>query len=564
MVRIRRMAIISTATLGLVFSTAGIASAKSALSGAGGGANGSGLGNVSPAQSRASGDVMSRGDQTVRRDSDGSTVVDGDMRFAPPRGIGGFTAAVAPNPPVTYGNPTVLVAIINVGGTQKWPTPNILAVHTAATAFYSASSDNQLSPNFVLTTPIAVGSCSTVTFASTATSLYAAIRGAGYEPNNYDDVEFYTTGCATSGEAGVGTIGGRDFFVVSDEPSFATAATTMKAIVHEYGHNLGLSHASFLSCSSGGVVTSVSGSCIYNSVGDDMSPMGYFTPLGEFSAYDQWWLGWLGGGRIKQGKTGQYVLKALNSTSGLQSLAIPRADGSTLFIEYRQMTGYDAFLHAYMTPGISVRWARKATSGTALSPNAETAAEIRTRPVTPVPPNADDETIIPGQTWTTPEGDVTIQGVSNTPTEVTINVIANGAGVVSVSPDRVLDTRLGNGAPKTKVLAGGVVQVDVTMRGTSLVPDDAKAVVLNVTATSTNGSAFMTVWPCGEARPDASNINTYSNTSTPNAVITKIGPGGLVCIFAEQATDLIADVNGYYPANSSYHPLSPTDRKSVV
>ncbi len=548
--RIWRILAVSSACVGMIFVGSGVAAAK-ASSGA-------------PARLTAPRTAAHSAAHTTVTDSDGGTIVDGDMRYAPKAPLfGGFAAANNSNPPVSLGSPTVLVAIINVGATtQKWPTLGIKATFAAAAGFYATSSDGQFTPNFAFTDPITVASCNISAFSASAALLYTAIRSAGYEPNNYDNVVFYTSGCASSaGVLGIGTLGGRDNFIISDASNFTAVDQTERSIVHEYGHNLGLVHASALYCRDSSLnYVPLSADCSSDSTGDEFSPMGYSNALGDFSAFDQWTLGWGYGGRFQQGKTGTYVVNSIGAPAGLQFLAIPRADGSTFFVEYRSITGLDAG-YSTVTPGALVRWARFADNGTAYRFNAESAALILTRPATPLvhtlPPH-DDATIRTGDTWTTPEGDVSIQVVSRTPAAMTVNVTSNGAGVISVNPDRVLDTRTGNGAPKAKVAAGGVVQVDVTGRGTSLVPDNAKAVVLNVTASNTSGTSYVTVWPCGEAQPDASNINTYANSDTPNAVVAKIGAGGLVCLFSEQSTDLIADINGYYPINSSYHPINPT------
>ena len=78
-------------------------------------------------------------------------------------------------------------------------------------------------------------------------------------------------------------------------------------------------------------------------------------------------------------------------------------------------------------------------------------------------------------------------------------------------------------------------------------PADASAVVLNVTAVDAEAAGFLTVFPCGSARPNASNINYVAGDVVPNAVLTKIGAGGKVCVFSYAATDLIVDTNGYFP-----------------
>ena len=162
------------------------------------------------------------------------------MRYAPKAPLfGGFVAANNANPPVSHGSPTSLVAIINVGATpQKWPTLGIQSTVAAAAAFYATSSDGQFTPNFQFTPPLNVSSCDVSAFSATATSLYSVLRANGYEPNNYDNVTFYTSGCVhLTGVLGIGTVGGRDNFIISDDSYVASVDQTEKSIVHEYGHN---------------------------------------------------------------------------------------------------------------------------------------------------------------------------------------------------------------------------------------------------------------------------------------------------------------------------------------
>ena len=83
--------------------------------------------------------------------------------------------------------------------------------------------------------------------------------------------------------------------------------------------------------------------------------------------------------------------------------------------------------------------------------------------------------------------------------------------------------------------------------GVAAVPDDAEAVVLNVTGTDATGDGFVTVYPCGTARPQASNLNLLAGATTPNAVVVKVGAGGKVCLYTKAGTHLLADVAGYQP-----------------
>ena len=105
--------------------------------------------------------------------------------------------------------------------------------------------------------------------------------------------------------------------------------------------------------------------------------------------------------------------------------------------------------------------------------------------------------------------------------------------------------------------AGGTLQLQVG--GVAGVPANAAAAVLNVTVTNPAGAGFVTVYPCGQPRPNASNLNYVAGQNVPNLVIAKLGTGGKVCIYTFAPTDLIADVAGYFPAGADYAPIpNPT------
>ena len=90
---------------------------------------------------------------------------------------------------------------------------------------------------------------------------------------------------------------------------------------------------------------------------------------------------------------------------------------------------------------------------------------------------------------------------------------------------------------------------EVVVAGRGGVPTDASAVVLNVTVTGAQAAGFVTVYPCGTPRPNASNLNFATGSTIPNLVIAKVGAGGKVCLFTSAGTHLIADVNGYFLAS---------------
>jgi Tol biopolymer transport system component len=122
---------------------------------------------------------------------------------------------------------------------------------------------------------------------------------------------------------------------------------------------------------------------------------------------------------------------------------------------------------------------------------------------------------------------------------------------VAVTPQRILDTREGLGAPKAKVEAGQRVTVQIRGLQTSPtpVPADATAVVLNVTVTGTTAGTDIRAFPSSGSVPNASNINASAGQTVPNLVTVAIGDGptGGVSLFnSGGSVNLIADIAGYY------------------
>ena len=83
--------------------------------------------------------------------------------------------------------------------------------------------------------------------------------------------------------------------------------------------------------------------------------------------------------------------------------------------------------------------------------------------------------------------------------------------------------------------------------GSSTVPANAMAVVLNVTAVSPTQQTFITAYPTGEDRPLASNVNPAKDDIVPNLATVKVGSGGNVTLYnAVGTTNAIVDVMGYF------------------
>ncbi len=139
----------------------------------------------------------------------------------------------------------------------------------------------------------------------------------------------------------------------------------------------------------------------------------------------------------------------------------------------------------------------------------------------------------------------------------------NGAAYDPVAPARLLETRTGTGMQTVDHQsegigvrdAGSVTELLVAGRGG--VDGAASAVALNVAVVDARGPGFVTVYPCGQDRPNAANLNYVTGQTIANAVLAKVGNGGKVCLFTYGAIDLVVDVDGWFPASTDYSPLVP-------
>ena len=114
----------------------------------------------------------------------------------------------------------------------------------------------------------------------------------------------------------------------------------------------------------------------------------------------------------------------------------------------------------------------------------------------------------------------------------------SGAQFVPLSPSRIIDTR--GGAP----LSQGEVR-SFKVAGLGGVPSNATAVVLNVAADRATAPGYLTVFPCGGAPPIVSNLNFAPGQALANLVQVRLSNGDM-CIKAESATHVFADVAGYF------------------
>ncbi|MEV8095807.1 right-handed parallel beta-helix repeat-containing protein [Kitasatospora sp. NPDC085879] len=142
----------------------------------------------------------------------------------------------------------------------------------------------------------------------------------------------------------------------------------------------------------------------------------------------------------------------------------------------------------------------------------------------------------------------------------TLAVVTAGSDYTAYGPTRVLDTREGVGASRRKVGPFGTVHLKVG--GNEGIPQDATAVVMNLTVTSPTAPGFITAYPYGGGRPTTSNVNYVAGQTVPNLAVVPVGSDGYVELYngSNGTVDLVADIAGYFTrtAAGGYTPTAPT------
>lgn len=134
-----------------------------------------------------------------------------------------------------------------------------------------------------------------------------------------------------------------------------------------------------------------------------------------------------------------------------------------------------------------------------------------------------------------------------------------------VTPARILDTRRPQSSPTGAQAFGTPFGVQVVGSssldgGPSGIPaTDVLAVVANITVTGTNRSGYLTAYPAGAAKPNASNVNFLNATDASNLALLRPGADGRVSIVLETdgapaaggTANVIIDVVGWFSTSAS-------------
>lgn len=159
----------------------------------------------------------------------------------------------------------------------------------------------------------------------------AALTARGVDLTTYTNFMFLfppTTACRWGG---LGQVPGQSSWI-NGTPSLRVAA-------HELGHNLGVQHGSALRCTKNGVRVALSTQCTRREYGDPFTTMGSARTR-HLTNLELVQIGYLPPEATRTVvASGTYALTSASASSGVRIIAIPRGDGTSIYLEYRRPYG---------------------------------------------------------------------------------------------------------------------------------------------------------------------------------------------------------------------------------
>ena len=120
---------------------------------------------------------------------------------------------------------------------------------------------------------------------------------------------------------------------------------------------------------------------------------------------------------------------------------------------------------------------------------------------------------------------------------------ATGQSYTTTTPERLYDTR------PNRLAAGGTGVVQVT--GRAGIPAGATAAAVNLTVVAPVTGGFLTAYPCGQARPVASNVNYAAGQTITNLAAVALSGSGSLCVYTSAQAAVIVDVTGWWGSGGS-------------
>ena len=135
-----------------------------------------------------------------------------------------------------------------------------------------------------------------------------------------------------------------------------------------------------------------------------------------------------------------------------------------------------------------------------------------------------------------------------------------------LTPCRLVDTRLANGPLGGPRLSSRQERDFPLLMSTACIPQGLNPIAYSLNFTvvpnpTGQSLGYLSVWPTGETQPVVSTLNNPTATIVANAAIVPAGTNGEVAVYADDTTDLLIDINGYFAApgagGSSLYPAAP-------
>jgi hypothetical protein len=197
-------------------------------------------------------------------------------------------------------------------------------------------------------------SCDWSTWGSQANT---AAANAGYNPSNYNYVQYALAGATSCGWAGLAYLPGTQSWVRAEYLDLRVSG-------HELGHNFGTHHSNSYSCSQSGaaVALSTAANCTTSEYGDPFSIMGQGqTSIMEHTNFSRGNFGWLTTANTRDvTSSGSYSLDPAeaNDPTGVQAIRVARDASTYLLLELREPDGtpFDSFSPSSpLANGVTVR-----------------------------------------------------------------------------------------------------------------------------------------------------------------------------------------------------------------
>lgn len=324
---------------------------------------------------------------------------------------GGAVAAVS-------GAKKVAVLLINFTNnlSQPWTPATVQGVvfsNTNSVAnYYAQASYGQLSLTGDVygwyTIPSTDTGCAWSTWGDQART---AATNAGVDLTQYQYLVYAFPSTSSCGWAGLGYLPGSGAWI--------NGAMSLRVVGHELGHNLGVHHASTLSCTNAsGARVTLSSTCSASEYGDP------FTIMGASSTYlpHNWHRsqhGWLSD-TVTVSTSGTYTLRPSEGTISPRALRVARGDGTYYWLEFRQPAApFDTF--SATDPevnGVTIR----------LVPDTTSVVQSKLLDMTPSTTSFADAALAVGRSYTDSALGLTITTSAVSASGATVTVAFGGGG----------------------------------------------------------------------------------------------------------------------------------------